>query len=161
MVKTPINLTDYDFKGRRLMKQISDDPGTGFARVIVSQRTPILDDIQQIELAALTYYINTKTGKIVPQMTHETLSKGQRWIISNNYQVTLVDGKGQPIPNPDFDKEQPESEGNYPYKRMPAYDRFAGFLFSETSPVSLPFIWKLNVDLDDARGYFDIKESYD
>lgn len=160
-MKTQINLSDYDFKGRRLLKQISDDPETGFARVIVSQRTNILDDIQQIELVALTYYINTKTGKIIPQMTHETKSKGRRWIVSNEYQVILVDAKGQPIPNPDYNKESPISESNFPHMRQPAYDRFAGFLFSESAPVSLPFIWKLNVELDDAKGYFDFKEYYD
>lgn len=160
-MKTPINLTDYDFANRRLLRQISDDPETGFARVIVSQRTNILDDIQQIELGALTYYINTKTGKIVPQMTHETQSKGRRWIVSNEYNVTLVDGAGTPLKNPNYNPEEPTSEENHPYKRMPAYDRFAGFLFNETNPVSLPFIWKLNVDLDDARGFFDFKESYE
>lgn len=160
-MKTSINLSEYDFKGRRLMRQIPDDPETGFARVIVSQRTNILDDIEQIELKALTYYINSATGRIVPQMTHETLSKGKRWIISNDYKVILVDGTGTPLANPNFDAELPQSEDNFPYKRMPAYDRFAEFLFSETNPVSLPFIWKLNVSLDAAKGYFDFKESYD
>ena len=51
------------------------------------------------------------------------------------------------------------SEENFPYLKQPAYDRFASFLYSETNPVSLPFIWKLNIDLDDSKGYFDIKES--
>jgi hypothetical protein len=159
-MKTPINLDDYDFGIRQLLQQISDDPNTGFARVIVNERVSILDDIQQIELLSKTYYINLSTQKIVPQMTHETTNKGERWIVSNDYAVILVDGTGTPIPNPDFDSETEISESNYPYKRMRAYDRFASFLFNETSPVPLPFIWKLNVDLDDARGYFDIKENY-
>ena len=160
-MKTSINLTDFDFGNRRLMKQINDDENTGFVRIIVSERTNILDDIKQIELIAKTYYINPTTNKIVPQMTHETLSKGERWIISNEYSVILVDGMVKPIVNPDFDSEIEISDENYPYKTMPAYDRFAGFLFSENNPVSLPFIWKLNVDLDDSKGYFDFKENYD
>ena len=75
-MKTPINLDDYNFGKRQLLQQISDDPNTGFARVIVNERASILDDIQQIELFAKTYYINLATNKIVPQMTHETLNKG-------------------------------------------------------------------------------------
>ncbi len=160
-MKTQIDISKFDFKNRKLLKQISDDPDTGFARVVVAQRTNILDDIQQIELVALTYYINTKTGKIVPQMTHETLSKSKKWIVSNEYHVTVLDAKGQPVPNPNFNKEQPESEENHPHRRMPAYDRFAGLLFNETMPISLPFIWKMSVDLDDAKGFFDTKDNYE
>ena len=161
MVKTQINLSNYPEFNRRLLRQISDDPNSGFARVIVSERTNIMDDTKQIELVATTYYINPATRKIVPQMTHRTLSKGQPWFVHNGYQVVLVDGTGKPLPNPSYNLDLETSDDNFPYKKMPAYDRFAGFLFSETNPVSLPFIWKLNVDLDDSKGYFDIKETYD
>ncbi|MDY3547370.1 hypothetical protein PG291_01980 [Riemerella anatipestifer] len=160
-MKTQINLADFPQFNRRLIKQISDDPISGFARVIVNERVNIHDDTQQIELVATTYYINTATNKIVPQMPHRTLSKGKAWFVDNSYQVVLVDAKGQPIPNPDYDTGAGESEANYPYLREPAYDRFAGFLFGTEKPVSLPFIWQLNVALDDAKGYFDIKEKYD
>ncbi|MHA3046012.1 hypothetical protein JSO59_001385 [Riemerella anatipestifer] len=160
-MKTQINLENFTQFKRRLRTQISDDPISGFARVIVNERVNIHDDTQQIELVATTYYINPSINKIVPQMTHRTLSKGKAWFVDNSYQVVLVDAKGQPIPNPDYDTGAEESEANYPYLREPAYDRFAGFLFGTENPVSLPFIWQLNVALDDAKGYFDIKENYD
>ena len=155
-MKTLINLDDYNFGVRQLMQQISDDPNTGFARVIVNERTSILDDIQQIELNAKTYYINLTTNKIVPQMTHETLNKGVKWIISNEYTVIVTDVQGVPILNPDYDENQEESESNYPYIKQPAYDRFALFLFNTTNAVPLPIIWKASILLDDSKGYFDI-----
>jgi hypothetical protein len=159
-MKTPINLDDYDFGKRQLLQQITDDPNTGFARVIVNERVSILDDIQQIELLSKTYYINLSTQKIVPQMTHETLSKGQRWLVSNEYSVVLTDAKGSPIANLDYDENQEESESNFPYLKQRAYDRFAEFLFSDTNPLPLPIIWKMSILLDDSKGYFDIKENY-
>ena len=160
-MKTAIDLTQFSFVTRRLYKQISDDPNTGFIRVIVSERNEICDDIETIFLKAKTYYINPATQQIVPQMTHETMSKGAQWLVSNGYRVVLVDGAGTPIDNPGYDTSMEVSEENFPYLKQPAYDRFASFLYSETNPVSLPFIWKLNIDLDDSKGYFDIKESYD
>jgi hypothetical protein len=116
---------------------------------------------KSIELLAKTYYINLSTQKIVPQMTHETLSKGQRWLVSNDYSVIVTDENGTPIANPDYDENQEENEANYPYLKQKAYDRFAEFLFSETNPLPLPVSWKMNVLLDDSKGYFDIKESYE
>ena len=160
-MKTLINLDDYNFGVRQLMQQISNDPNTGFARVIVNERASILDDIQQIELFAKTYYINLVTNKIVPQMTHETVSKGQRWLVSNEYSAVVTDAAGTPIPNPDYDEKQEESESNFPFLKQRAYDRFAEFLFSDTNPLPLPVIWKMSVLLDDSKGYFDIKESYE
>lgn len=155
-MKTQINLEDFPQFNRKLKLQISDDPISSFARVIVNERVNIMDDTQQIELVATTYYINTATNEIVPQMTHRTLSKGKDWFIDNTYKVVLVNAQGQPLPNPDYNSEEEESEDNYPYKRQPAYDRFASFLFSTENPVSLPFIWTLNVQLDDSKGYFNI-----
>ncbi|WP_434575554.1 hypothetical protein [Riemerella anatipestifer] len=159
-MKTQINLEDFPQLKRRLVAQISDDPISGFARVIVNERVNIHDDTEQIELVATTYYINTAMNKIVPQMPHRTLLKNKPWFIDNSYKVVLVDAKGQPLTNPDYDTGAEESEANYPYLREPAYDRFANFLFGTEKPVSLPFIWQLNVALDDAKGYFDIKENY-
>lgn len=160
-MKTNINLADFPQFNRKLKTQISDDPISGYARVIVNERVNIHDDIEQIEIVATTYYIKTDTNKIIPQMTHRTLSKGKNWFIDNNYQVVLVDAKGQPLSNPDYNSEEEISETNYPYLRQPAYDRFAGFLFGTEKPVSFPFIWQLNVSLDDSKGYFNIKEKYD
>lgn len=161
MKKTEINLSDYpEFVGKRLLKQISDDPETGFMRVIVSRRPLIMEDIEMIELVAETYYINPATNKVVEKMTHRTLSKGKPWIIDNSYEIVLVDMKGQPIPNPRYKPQEGEEDTREEYEKeeflkMKAFDRFAKFLFSETNPVSLPFIWKLNVDIDDSKGYFD------
>lgn len=161
MQKTTINLEDFPEFNRRLLRQISDDPDTGFIRVIVSERNNVMDDVQQIELVAKTYYVNPATMKIVDKMTHRTLSKGKDWFIDNTYDVVLVDSKGQPIPNPkhipleEGAEDTREADEREEFLKMKAYDRFAGFLFSESKPVSLPFIWKLNVDLDDGKGYFN------
>ncbi len=159
MKKTEIKLSSFPEFNRPLVVQISDDPNTDFARVIVSKRELLMNDIQQIELVADTYYINTETGKIVPQMTHRTLSKGKPWIISNDYDVIVRDGAGEAIPNPEFDSEREESEENSPFLMQPAYDRFAGFLYNEKKPVSLPVIWKMSVLIDDAQGFFNIYEN--
>ncbi|MDY3352413.1 hypothetical protein PG357_10540, partial [Riemerella anatipestifer] len=86
-MKTQINLEDFPQLKRRLVAQISDDPISGFVRVIVNERVNIHDDTQQIELVATTYYINPAINKIVPQMTHRTLSKGKVWFVDNSYQV--------------------------------------------------------------------------
>lgn len=168
MQKTAIDiekfLSDLENSGVKrptLYRQISDHEKTGFARIIVSERFDICELISYIFIHAKTYYINP-VGEIIPEMTHETKSKGERWEISNNYSVVLVDAKGQPIPNPKYkplENADAEDTRNWdeinPYLTQPAYDRFAGFLFSEKNPVSLPFIWKLNVDLDDSKGYFN------
>lgn len=158
-------LADLESSGVKrptLYRQISDHERTGFARVIVSERFDIYEKISYIFIHAKTYYINPTSGEIIPEMTHETKSKGERWEISNNYSVVIVDGKGRPMPNPHYKALEGESTEDTrelherePHLTQPAYDRFAGFLFSEKNPVSLPFIWKLNVDLDDSKGYFN------
>lgn len=149
-MKTLINLDDYNFGVRQLMQQISDDPNTGFARVIVNERTSILDDIQQIELNAKTYYINLTTNKIVPQMTHETISKGQRWLVSNEYSVVVTDAAGTPIPNPDYDEEDSVSPENYPFELVDAYEQFKEILVQLNTPVLEVFI-----NLNDEKKLFD------
>ncbi len=162
MQKTTINLSEFpEFSGRRLLRQISDDPETGFIRVIVSDRNLIMEDTEQIDLVARTFYINPQTMQVVGKMTHRTLSKGQQWLIDNSYEVVLTDTKGQPLPNPKYkplsegEEDTREAEEKEEFQKMRAFDRFAMFLFSEKNPVSLPFIWKLNVDIDDSKGYFD------
>lgn len=168
MKKTEIDiekfLTDLEKLGieRPLMyRQISDHSQTGFARVIVSEGENIRSDIRYMFFQAKTYYID-KEGAIVPEMTHETRSKGERWEVSNNYSVVLVDFKGQPIPNPNYKalesedaEDTREPNEREPFLTKPAFDRFAEFLYRKKNPVSLPVVWELSVDLDDSKGYFN------
>ena len=92
-------------------------------------------------------------------------SKNEEWVISNNYQVTILDFQGNPIPNPDFKTEDGEgnpleiSETNLPYLTQGAFDRFSEFRVGEHS-LSMRQLLDISVMSDDANGYFDEKENH-
>lgn len=158
-MKTPINLENYDFQ-TPIFKQISDDPISKMARVIGYFGDSLDIDFTQIILKARTFYINIETGQIAKQLTHPTCSKNQPWIVNNNYSVMLLDATGQPIANPDFNADAEITAENLPYKTQLAFDRFSDFMLRRENPVSLPLIWDISVDSDDALGYFDDKENH-
>ena len=105
-------------------------------------------------ISILTYY-NTKVAK----------AKNEDWVISNNYQVTVLNYDGTPVSNPNFKTQDEEgnpleiSENNLPYLTQGAFDRFSEFRVSEHS-LSMRQLWNMSVASDDANGYFEEKENH-
>lgn len=149
-MKTTIELSDYDFGNRQLIQQISDDPVTGLARVIVFDRFEVLDDIKHLRIQGRMHYINQETNQLLPKFTHVTLSKGEEWIVSNDYDNIEVGLDGNPVPNLDYDDSLPESDENLPYLLQPAYDNFSKIIFALLSQLVTA-----SVAQDDSRGYFN------
>ena len=161
-MKTTIDLTQFDFNSR-IFNQISDCPDTGFVRVLVYTGDNYQERIKQWFINAEIVYINQATNKIV--YTKVAKSKNEEWVISNNYQVIILDSQNNPIPNPDFKTEDEEgkpleiSESNLPYLTQGAFDRFSEFRVGEYS-LSMRQLWNMSVMSDDANGYFDEKENH-
>ena len=159
-METTIDLTQFDFNSR-IFNQISDCPDTGFVRVLVYTGDNYQERIKQWFINAEIVYINQANNKIV--YTKMAKSKNEEWVISNNYQVTILDFQGNPIHNPDFKTENEEgnpleiSENNLPYLTQGAFDRFSEFRVGEYS-LSMRQLWNISVTSDDANGYFDEKE---
>lgn len=161
-MKTTIDLTQFDFNSR-IFNQISDCPDTGFVRVLVYTGDNYQERIKQWFINADIVYINQATNNIV--YTKTAKSKNEDWVISNNYQVTVLDSQNNPIPNPDFKTEDEEgnpleiSESNLPYLTQGAFDRFSKFRVGEHS-LSMRQLWNMSIMSDDANGYFDDKETH-
>lgn len=161
-MKTTIDLTQFDFNSR-IFNQISDCPDTGFVRVLVFTGENYQERIKQWFINAEIVYINQANNKIV--YTKVAKSKNEDWVISNNYQVTVLDAQNNPIPNPNFKTEDEESnpveisESNLPFLTQGAFDRFSEFRVGEHS-LSMRQLWDMSVLSDDANGYFDEKENH-
>ena len=161
-MKTTIDLTQFDFNSR-IFNQISDCPDTGFVRVLIYTGDNYQERIKQWFINAEIVYINQANNKIV--YTKTAKSKNEEWVISNNYQVTILDFQGNPIPNPDFKTENEEgnpleiSENNLPYLTQGAFDRFSELRVGEHS-LSMRQLWYMSIMSDDANGYFDEKENH-
>ena len=113
-------------------------------------------------------------------------SKNEEWVISNNYQVTVMDFNGVPTPNPHFITEKSEilrdeqgnpildeegneqnvtvsvpiSESNLPFITQNAFDRFSEFRVGTTYSLSMRQLWNMSAISDDNQGYFDEKENH-
>ena len=182
-MKTTINLEQFNFNSR-IFNQISDCPDTGFVRVLVYTGDNYQERIKQWFINAEIVYINQANNKIV--YTKMAKSKNEEWVISNNYQVIVLDFQGAPTPNPNFITEKSEilrdeqgnpildeegneqnvdvpvpiSETNLPYLTQGAFDRFSEFRVGTGYNLSMKQLWNLSVVSDDANGYFDEKENH-
>ena len=182
-MKTTIDLTQFDFNSR-IFNQISDCPDTGFVRVLVYTGDNYQERIKQWFINAEIVYINQANNKIV--YTKVAKSKNEDWVISNNYQVTVLDFQGNPIPNPDFVTETikpvldengepvlnelgnpetqavpvPISETNLPYLTQGGFDRFSEFRVGTSFSLPIRQLWNMSVASDDSHGYFDEKENH-
>ena len=162
-MKTTIDLTQFNFNSR-IFNQISDCPDTGFVRVLVFTGENYQERIKQWFINAEIVYINQANNKIV--YTKMAKSKNEDWVISNNYQVTVLDAQNNPIPNPNFKTDDEEnnpveiSESNLPYLTQGAFDRFSEFRVGTTYNLSMRQLWNMSVSTDDANEYFDEKESH-
>ena len=162
-MKTTINLEQFNFNSR-IFNQISDCPDTGFVRVLVYTGDNYQERIKQWFINAEIVYINQANNKVV--YTKIAKSRNEDWVISNNYQVTVLDLQGNPVPNPNFKTEDEEgnplaiSENNLPYLTQGAFDRFSEFRVGTGFSLSMRQLWDLSVISDDANGYFDEKETH-
>ena len=162
-MKTTIDLSQFDFNSR-IFNQISDCPDTGFVRVLVFTGENYQERIKRWFINTEIVYINPANNKIV--YTKTAKSKNEDWVISNNYQVTVLDFQGKPIVNPDFKTEDEEgnpleiSETNLPYLTQGAFDRFSEFRVGTTYNLSMRQLWNISVISDDNNGYFDEKENH-
>ena len=156
-MKTEINLSDYVFgaKPKLLKRQISDDPESGFARVIELQRAELLFDVDIIELKALTYFVDAENEKVLTKFTTPTLLEGKPWIIQRGEMTIKLDEEFEPIENPDFDETQEVSTENYPYILVDAYEQFSTILLSPDIDKSLAALYFMFVDSNDEKGLYD------
>ena len=161
-MKATIDLTQFNFNSR-IFNQISDCPDTGFVRVLVYTGDNYQERIKQWFINAEIAYINQATNEIV--YTKVAKSKNEDWVISNNYQVTILDFQGNPVLNPEFKTQDEEgnvleiSENNMPFLTQGAFDRFSEFRVGEHS-LSMRQLWNMSATSDDANGYFDNKENH-
>lgn len=182
-MKTTIDLTQFDFNSR-IFNQISDCPDTGFVRVLVYTGDNYQERIKRWFLNAEIVFINPANNKIV--YIKQAKSKNQDWVISNDYQITVLDAQGNPTPNPNFITETTEpvldengkptldelgnpqtqviqvpiSETNLPYLIQGAFDRFSEFRVGNGFSLSMRQLWNMSVIADDTNGYFDEKENH-
>ena len=182
-MKTTIDLTQFDFNSR-IFNQISDCPDTGFVRVLVYTGDNYQERIKKWFINAEIVFINQNTNKVV--YTQIAKSKNQEWVIGNDYQVTVLDFNGNPIPNPDFITEREElvldengeqvvdengnpvtnivqvpiSDSNLPYLTQGAFDRFSEFRVGTNYSLSMRQLWNMSIVSDDNHGFFDNKEKH-
>ena len=162
-MKTTINLEQFNFNSR-IFNQISDCPYTGFVRILVYTGDNYQERIKQWFINAEIVYINQANNKVV--YTKTAKSKNEDWVISNNYQVTVLDSQNNPVPNPNFKTEDEESnpleisENNLPYLTQDAFDRFSEFRVGTTYNLSMRQLLNMSVVSDDSNGYFDEKENH-
>ena len=159
-MKTQIDINSYIFSNRPqlLKRQISDDPDTGFIRVIELQRAELCFDIDLIQLHAKTYYINPINKKLIPQLTQKTINNGGRWEIAKGELTTKINENFEPIPNPDYNSNELESLENTKYLMVDAYEQFSSILLNPSIIISLPTLWFLFVDFDDEKELFNFIE---
>lgn len=71
---------------------------------------------------------------------------GPRWIVDNSYKVNVLDENGEPIPNPDYDPEDEESE---PFIMKEAFDYFIDISFRAEQPIRIEDLMKSYIIKDD------------
>lgn len=148
-MKTTINLQDYTFSGKNNPQfQISDDPITGFARVIEIDRAELLFDIDVISIKATTYFIDASRDIIVFKLP--TLLDKKPWNIGKADLTLKVDNQLNYVQNPDYNVEEEVSPENYPYILVGAYDQFKEILINRVIDVLVKF-----VDGNDEKNLYD------
>lgn len=73
-------------------------------------------------------------------------STGARWIVDNSYKVKVMGADGEPIPNPEYDPEDEESE---PFIMKEAFDYFIDISFRAEQPIRIEDLMKLYIVKDD------------
>ena len=149
-----INNKDFTFE-TAFAQRISDDSKYGYARVLVYVGNNNIEKLKEWYINFETHYIDLVTMEEIEEMTHQTLNEGQQWKVHNGRRVIVRDLQGNPVPNPDYDSENPESEE---FLMVPQYDRYSSFIFNENLNFNpLPVVIRTAILIDDANGYFNRK----
>ncbi|MGL6038669.1 MAG: hypothetical protein ACRC0E_07260 [Soonwooa sp.] len=153
-MKTEINLQDHDYFNQFIYKkQISDTSDfapVSLARVLCYVGNNHNADVKKWWLNFKTVYINPQTNEILHHLMHTTKNVGREWCLDNQVMVNNVDENYQPIPNPDFNEEEPESDVNTRYLKIPQYEKFTTILFN-----LLGQFMDASIDYDDSVGSFN------
>lgn len=176
-----INLKEQYSLDYSELQQISNDPDTGFIRLIgYLADYPVYRD-KRWYLFADVITINTTANKIY--RCEPVTSKGKDWVIDNTYKVMIIQD-GQPILNPEFKLTEerevqigfneetqepiyetqnidvPISLENSPFLLASAFDFYYGIRHDRELNMSMSTLWENAVIGDDMWEYFDRKESH-
>ena len=153
-----ITINDQSFNfDTAFAQRISDDEKYGYARVLVYVGNNNIEKLKEWYINFETHYIDLTSMQEVEEMTHQTLNEGQQWKVHNGRRVIVRDSQGNPVPNPDYDSENPESEE---FLMMPQYNRYSSFIFNENLNFNpLPVVMRTAILIDDANGYFNRKKA--
>ena len=151
-----INGTSFTFE-TAFAQRIPDDPDYGYARILVYVGNNNVERLKEWYINFETHYIDLNTMKELKEMCHATLNEGQQWKVHNQRIITLRDLNGNPIPNPNYNPEDEESQETE-FLMMPQYDRYSSFLFNEELNFNpLPVVMRTAITIDGANGYFNRK----
>lgn len=114
-------------------------------RFVVIRRIAENADVNQITIDAHVVY--EREGIDV---TSNFKSKIPGWIISNDYKVKVRDASNVPIPNPDYDDSDPNSEE---FLMQPAFDYYHSLILANEVP--LLTLLSISILNDDEQGAFD------
>lgn len=118
---------------------------TDVERFVVITRIAENADVKQITIDAHVCY--ERDGVDV---TSNFKSKISNWIISNHYRVKVRDGNNAPIPNPDHDESDTNSEE---FLMQPAFDYYHSLILANEVP--LLTLLSTSILNDDEQGAFD------
>lgn len=134
-----------------LKQSISNHPlFPNVKREIVIRNIAIQGEFGQIVIDACVHYQNENNEDV----TSVFASKIPNWIIHNQQLTTIRDENGNPVINPNFDKEQKESEENPRYVKSPSFDYFFEIITNPKSP-SLINLLSTHIAHNDAIKFFD------
>ena len=116
-------------------QKISNDPQTGFDRIVVITGISAYGDYEQGRI--IGYVKHIKNGQEIEKFRQPLNS----WYIRNGQVSRILDeNTGLPIPNPNFNPELPENEENYPYMTAPSFDYFFGIFSQMIAPLLQTYI---------------------
>ena len=151
-MKTTIDLTQFNFNSE-IFLQISNDPKSGFVRVIVHKSNNFLESEKLWYLNLEIWLINPTNNEVIYKQ--KAKSKNGDWIVSNNYQITAINENGTSIVNTNFNEEEEISESNLPFLTISAFEFYKNIYVTLLRNLFIQGI--LN---DDDKGFLDDRETY-
>lgn len=118
---------------------------TDVERFVVITRIAENADVQQITIDAHIEY-----KQLGVDVTSSFKSEIPNWVISNDYKVKVRDENNTPIPNPDHDESDPNSEE---FLMQPAFDYYHSLILANEVP--LLTLLSTSILNDDEQGAFD------
>ena len=129
-----------------ISQKISNHPlFTGVERFVQVNRIANNADVKQITIDARIVYVQNEVD-----VTSSFKSEIPNWIISNDYKVKVRDENNQPIPNPEYDSEDEDSEE---FITQPAFDYYHSLVLANEVP--LLTLLSTSILNDDEQGAFN------